>query len=498
MTLKQFSQLTKDQHSAISFIESHETGGLWADVGTGKTVSALTAVLRLLNRFDCKRVLVVGPRLVAERVWESEVAEWEHLKHLRVSKIVGTAAQRLAAMERDADVYTITRDNVCWLEDQFIRYEGLIKAQYRKWPWDTVILDESQSFKSQSSQRFKSIRRLRRLFPRCYLLSGSLMPNGYGDLWSQLYLIDGGERLGKTESAYHQRWFSKEVNDGVVRWTLKPHAAEEIDARISDVFYVMRDAQPPAPTNFIKVSLSKEERATYSKMVRTSVLQLGDQEVTAVNAGVLWGKLLQMANGAVYDEKHEWHEIHSRKLEALWELLESLPRPVIIGYGFVHDVERIFKYAPKSLGRMGILRTSKSLDEWRQGKIDIGIMHPASAGHGLNDLYLSGAENLVWYGFTSNREFYDQLNGRLTGGHRRTGRNVCIHHIVAEGTVDEDAQTLLNFKGDQQVTAQIRVAQKMKEQIGCLTTSRTGYSKEASKTPASPCPSANQLLSTES
>jgi hypothetical protein len=200
-------------------------------------------------------------------------------------------------------------------------------------------------------------------------------------------------------------------------------------------------------------------------MVRTSVLSFGDREISAVNAGVLWGKLLQMANGAVYDTDHKWHEIHSRKLDALWELLESLPKPVIIGYGFIHDVERIFASFPKSLGRCAVLRTGKSLDRWRRGEIDIGVMHPASAGHGLNDLYLSGAENLVWFGLTPNREFHDQLNGRLTGGHRRTGRKVCIHYIVSEGTVDDDAQDMLTFKGDQQTAAQIRVAQRMQKEL---------------------------------
>jgi hypothetical protein len=465
MTSKQFSQLTNDQHSAIGFLCPRDNAGLWADVGTGKTVAALTAAKRLIDEFAVRRVLVVGPRLVAERVWGAEVDEWSHLHGLRVSKIIGTAAQRLAAMAVDADIYTITRDNVVWLEGQFIRWEGLIKAQYRKWPWDLVILDESQSFKSQSSQRFKAMRRLRRLFPRCWLLTGSLMPNGYRDLWSQLFLLDGGERLGKSENHYLATFFTKEVNDGIPSFTLKEDSPAKIDALIADIFFVMRDAQPPAPSNFIKVTLSKAERANYSKMVRTSVLSFGDREISAVNAGVLWGKLLQMANGAVYDTDHKWHEIHSRKLDALWELLESLPKPVIIGYGFIHDVERIFASFPKSLGRCAVLRTGKSLDRWRRGEIDIGVMHPASAGHGLNDLYLSGAENLVWFGLTPNREFHDQLNGRLTGGHRRTGRKVCIHYIVSEGTVDDDAQDMLTFKGDQQTAAQIRVAQRMQKEL---------------------------------
>ena len=371
-------------------------------------------------------------------------------------------------MDVDADVYTITRDNVVWLEEQFIRD----KRQVRRWPWDLVIVDESQSFKHQRSQRFKSLRRLRRLFSRCWLLTGSLMPNGYEDLWAQMYLVDGGKRLGLTETAYHETYFKCEVRDGIPRRTILPGSDKKIDALVGEVFHVMRDAQPPAPNNFIRCQLSKPELANYRKMVRTSVLELGDATISAVNAGVLWGKLLQLANGAVYDEKRKWHELHRAKLEALGEILEALPRPVIVGYGFIHDVERILAYLNKDLGgrkfgRSAILRKGSSLDAWRRGEIDIGIMHPASAGHGLNDLYLSGAENLVWFGFTPNREFYDQLNGRIAGGHRRTGRNVCIHHIVAEGTIDEEAVALLDFKGEQQSAAQVRVANRLKGELAC-------------------------------
>ena len=489
MALKRFSQLTGDQHDAIRFLQDHPTGGLWADVGTGKTVSALTAVKHLLNRFDIRRVLVIGPRLVAERVWHTEAQEWEHLQGLRLSRIVGSREQRLRAMDVDADVYTITRDNVVWLGEQFIKD----KKQYRRWPWDLVIVDECQSFKHQSSKRFKSLRRLRRLFSRCWLLTGSLMPNGYTDLWAQLYLIDQGQRLGRTETAYHENFFKCEVRDGIPSREILPGSPVKIDALISDVFHVMRDAQPPAPTNFVKVQLTKSEMALYRKMVRTSVLEgVGDQPISAVNAGVLWGKLLQMANGAIYDSEHKWHKIHDQKLEALWELLESLPKPVIIGYGYVHDVERVFASFPRRLGKLAVLRSNASLDAWRKGEIDYGIMHPASAGHGLNDLYLSGAENLVWFGFTNNREFYDQLNGRIAGGHRRTGRTVCIHHIVSEGTIDEEAVALLDFKGEQQVAAQIRVAEKLKGELACASPTTTGI-----LTPGSPFPSEPKLTSIE-
>jgi hypothetical protein len=364
-------------------------------------------------------------------------------------------------MAVDADIYTISRDNICWLESLFIDLKA--KRQIRAFLWDAIIADESQSFKSASARRSKSLRRLRRLVSRCWLLTGSLMPNGYRDVWHQMYLIDGGARLGKTETAYLTTYFDKEMMDGIPSYRLKKDAAQAIDKLVGEVFFVVRDAQPPAPSNFIKVRLDRTERASYGRMVRTSVLELPAGAITAVNAGVLWGKLLQMANGAVYSADGTWHEIHRRKLDALWELLESLPRPVLIGYGFVHDVERIFSGAPRALGRFGVLRTSKSLDAWRRGEVDYGVIHPASAGHGLNDLYVSGAENLVWFGATPNREFHDQLNGRITGGHRRTGRKVCIHYLVTEGTVDEDAQDMLAFKGDSQVAAQIRVAQRLRE-----------------------------------
>lgn len=461
--LKPFSILTSDQHEAIHFLREHLNGGLWADVGTGKTVAALTAAKWYLDRFDMRRILVVGPRLVAERVWAAEVTEWAHLAGVRVSRVIGSPEERLAALAVDADIYTISRDNVVWLESLYIDVRA--KRQIKHWDFDHVILDESQSFKDQSSQRFKSMRRLRRLFSSIWLLTGSLMPNGYRDLWAQLFLLDGGQRLGTSEGTYLKKFFTKEVNDGIPTYTIKEGAAEQIDALIADAFFVLRDTQPPAPTNRVVVTLSKEERALYNRMLRQSVLEIGGQQVSAVNAGVLWGKLLQMANGALYDERHQWHPVHSRKLDGLFELLESLPKPVIIGYGFVHDVERIFASFPKRLGRLAVLRTGKSLDAWRRGEIDYGVMHPASAGHGLNDLYVSGAENLVWFGLTPNREFHDQLNGRLTGGHRRTGRKVCIHYLVAEGTVDEDAWTLLDFKGDQQTAAQIRVATRLKEAL---------------------------------
>ena len=421
--------LNDDQRRVIDWMQERTSGIVWADVGTGKTVCAITALLYHINQLSIGKILVVAPRLVAERVWLAETTEWVELRGLRVSRIIGSPRERIAALQRDADIYTISRDNIEWLHDEFIRVTGTdskgnpIRAQYRKFPFDALVLDESQSFKSQSAKRTKAVRRLRLLVKYLYLLSGSLMPNGYEDLWSQVYLIDSGKRLGTSENAFHARWFTKEVNDGLVTYGLRTGAKEEIDRAISDICIVMRDMQPAAPRNFIKVRLDTAEQKLYSKMVRESVIELGDAKINAVNAGVLWGKLLQMANGAVYDGERNVHVLHTKKLDALLETLESISGPVIVGYGFVHDVDRICAaLVAAGVRGVGILRTNRSLDDWRAGRIRIGIMHPASAGHGLNDLYVSGAENLIWFGLTPNREFYEQLNGRLAGGHRRTGK----------------------------------------------------------------------------
>lgn len=366
-------------------------------------------------------------------------------------------------MEKEADIYTISRDNVTWLEEQFIRITGVdskgtpLRAQYRKWIWDTVVLDESQSYMSQSSKRFKSMRRLRRLFDRLYLLTGSLMPNGYKCLWSQMYLVDGGKRLGNTERAFQQRWFQKDVNDGVITFDIKPGAAEEIDRLIADVCFVMRDKKQVKPINFIKVTLDKKEQQTYSRMAREKCIEFAGQPINAVNAGVLWGKLLQLANGAVYDAEKNWHVLHTKKIEALTELMESLPERVLIGYGFVHDLERI-QEALKDVSGVGVIRTNKSLEDWKAGRITKGIMHPASAGHGLNDL--KDAEAIVWFGSSPNFEYFQQLNGRVVGGHRLQGRDIGIHVIVAENTVDEDVIGMLNSKDGTQVSSQVRIAQR--------------------------------------
>jgi hypothetical protein len=274
-------------------------------------------------------------------------------------------------------------------------------------------------------------------------------------------ILDGGERLYAKEKQFHSRWYTTDIGGGVIAHEIRGEwAAQEIEKRISDVVHVMRDPNPPAPENWIRVTMTKAERAVYQKLLRTSVLELEGKTITAANAGVLWGKLLQLANGAIYYEEGKWVEAHRQKIDALWETLEGLPKPVLIGYGFKHDTARIFQHAPKDLGRFATLKSDASLDAWRRGEIDYGVIHPGSAGHGLNDLYVSGAENLVWFGLTTNREFYEQLNARIVGGHRRTGRSVVIHHIVCDDTIDEDARELLALRDKAQRTAKMRLAAK--------------------------------------
>lgn len=438
------------QNRAIDFIKTHPNCAIWKDPGLGKTVDTLTAFSDLINSFEASRMLVVAPKRVAQRVWDAEVAEWSHLQGLRVAKIIGTPRERRAAISARADIWTINRENVKWLEEEFVVNRRLVSS----WPWDTVVLDESQSFKAQSSQRFKSMRKLRPLFPRCVQLTGTPAPNGYSDLWSQLFLLDRGERLGHTETAYRQRWFTEDYSG--YGWTLREGAAKEIQAAIADITLVMRAEDyldlPPVTYNKVMVSLSPAVMDRYRKLAKYCIYEAKQKTITAVNAGVLRSKLLQLANGAIYVDEHRNYEtLHEEKIHALEEVLDGLPRPVLIGYSFVADRLRL----AESLNRLckGAHRTWRHLDgnndfdAFAAGSVDYGLAHPGSMGHGLNDIYKSGAENAVWFGLTDNLEFYQQFNARLTGGHRRVNRAVVIHHVLCDNTQDVETFGLITRKG---------------------------------------------------
>lgn len=448
----QRSDLYPYQRHAVEFIKARKNNALWVDMGLGKTVSTLTAFSDLQDSLVAHKMLVVAPKRVARKVWSDEAREWEHLKHLKVVRIVGDAKQCFAALKEPADVHTIGRDRVPWLHAQFIN-DG---KQIVEWPWDMVVADESQSFASQSSQRFNALGdlRIKCRFPRLTELSGTPMPNGYLKLWSQLWLLDRGKRLGATEMAMKQRWFTPPV--GIfTKWNIRPTAPREIHERLKDIVLALREEDfltlPPVVENFIRCELSAGAMATYKRFEREFIAEIAGKKLTAVNTGVLDGKLLQLANGACYHGTNkEWVPFHDAKLEALEETLESINGKALIAYSFNHDkarIESLLRKASVASDRSWrILDSDRDFQDWAEGKIDWGLLHPASAGHGLNDVYKSGAEDLIFFGLTNNLEFYEQIRARLTGGHRRTGRNIRIHHIVADGTRDDDYAALIKRK----------------------------------------------------
>lgn len=441
------TDLTATQQTARRHIVATPNCAVWMPMGNGKTGASLTAVKDLIDSFDIRRALVIAPLRVARRVWKQEVAEWAHLNGLTVATIVGTSAQRLAALRTPSDVHTINLENLKWLEAQFIQND----KQTVRWPWEIVFADESQGFRSQSSQRWKSLRKLRRLFPRMVQLTGTPAPNGYAGLWSQLYLLDQGKRLGRTEEAYKQRWFDPPMHE-FGKWTLKSGAKKEIHASISDIVLSFKSTDAPIDKNFIKVQLSAPAMATYKKMASTYIAEVKGKVLTAVNAGVLDGKLLQLANGIVYHGTGEAREsipFHDEKVTALEEMIDGLPKALVV-YAFSHDLERIKRVFKASGRTWAVLNSDASFDGWAKGEYDFGVLHPKSAGHGLNDLYKSGVTDMVHYGLGPDLELYDQVNARLAGGHRRAAGKVMIHHIVAEGTRDMDYVDILKGKSYEQ------------------------------------------------
>jgi hypothetical protein len=445
------SDLYAYQRHAIDFIKSNRNCALWVDMGLGKTVSTLTAFADRQKTFDARKLLVIAPKRVARKVWSDEIATWNHLNHLSVSRIVGDSESCFAALRAPADVYTIGRDRVPWLHAQFIAHG----KQVVEWPFDDVALDESQTFAHQSSQRTKCMYDLRRTirFPTMTQLSGTPMPNGYLGLWSQFMLLDNGKRLGNTEQAMKERWFTPPMGM-FTKWAIKPHAPREIQNRVKDIVLALREEDyldlPPVIDNFIRCELSAAALSIYKKFEREYIAEVAGKKLTAVNAGVLDGKLLQLANGACYHEAKNWVPFHDAKLEALEETLESIGGKALIAYSFNHDKARIVKLLDELSKREGktwrLLDSDKDFQEWADGKIDWGILHPASAGHGLNDVYKSGACDLIFFGLTNNLEFYQQVRARLTGGHRRVGKIIRVHHIVADGTRDDDYVRLIKRK----------------------------------------------------
>lgn len=447
------SDFYEHQGLVVEFEKSHPNCAIWVPMGGAKTVSTLTAVKDMMDSFEVSKALVIAPLRVARKVWSDEVGEWSHLTGFKVSKIIGDVKQRLKALNTPADIHTINRENTVWLTEQFIQE----KKQIRHWPWDLVILDEAQSFKSQSAKRWKALRRVRRLFLRMVQLTGTPIPNGYQDLWAQMYLLDGGKRLGASESAYLEKYFIEKRGDGYSTWYLKPGAKEQIQDAIKDIVLAIRLEDyfdlPDVPFNAVRVALSPAALATYRKFERTYIAEFEGTVVSAASAGVCAGKLLQLSNGSIYtgEGSGAFALFHDEKLNALIELLDGCDGPVLVAYGFRSDAQRIAGVLEKYCKEVGkVWRRADSdadLQEFADKKIDYLLLHPASCGHGLNDMYKSGCTNIVWVGLTNNLEHFQQLNARIAGGLRVLGRKVMIHAILADDTCDADTFAALTAKG---------------------------------------------------
>lgn len=423
------------QTFAIRQILKKPALALFLDMGMGKTAITLTAIDELVNEeFAVSRVLVIAPKRVAESTWTDEAVKWEHLQDLRVVSLLGSVNEREVALKERADIYVINRENIVWLVNRF----GV------RWPFDMVVIDESSSFKNHQSKRFKALRSVRPLVRRLVELTGTPSPNGLMDLWSQLYLLDRGERLGKTIGEYRRNYFTPGYGSGFVTyvWNPLPNAQQDIEEKISDICVSMKSADylelPPLIYNTVKVKLG-DAMETYKRLEKDFILQIGDADIVASSAAALSGKLLQLANGACYNEDGTVTEVHDAKLEALKEVSAlNEHKPLLVFYWFKHDLERLRKAFPKAR----TLDNKKSIEQWNAGKIPMLLVHPASAGHGLNLQY--GGNIVVWFGLSWSLELYQQANKRLhRNGQKHT---VVIHHLVAEGTIDEQVMEALSKK----------------------------------------------------
>lgn len=431
------------QRYCIDRIISDSSLGLFLDMGLGKTVITLTAVNELIyNRFEVGKVLVIAPKKVAETTWTNEARKWEHLHNLRVSRVIGTLTQRVRALNTPADIYVINRENVPWL----------VEYDRNSWRFDMVVIDELSSFKSSKAQRFKSLCYVRPHIKRIVGLTGTPASNGLIDLWAQIYLLDEGARLGKKITHFRTRYCDCNTHGGhFSTYAMKEGAEESIKAAISDICISMKAEDylqlPECTVVDVPVYMDKHTEKRYEEFERDMLLQIDEATLDAGTAAVLSGKLMQFANGAVYDENKNVVEIHSEKLETLTELIEGLNgQHALIFYNFRHDLERILKHFEKSPLVIRELKTSQDEADWNTGKIDLLLAHPASAGYGLN--LQQGGHHAIWFGLNWSLELYEQANKRL---HRQGQQEkVIIHRLITQGTRDEDVAAALEGKQDVQ------------------------------------------------
>lgn len=429
------------QAYAIDYIETHPVATVFLDMGLGKTSITLTAIRNLLfDSFEVYRVLVIAPLRVARDTWTAEVDKWDHLQDLICSVAVGTEAQRRAALMRPADVYIINRENVQWLIE-----ESGIDLNI-----DMVVIDELSSFKNHNTKRFRSLLKLRPKISRIVGLTGTPSPNGLMDLWAQFRIMDMGQRLGRFITKYRTDYFMPDKRNGQIIYSYKPlpYAEEAIYGKISDITISMKSTDhlqmPELVSNEYTVKLSDDELAHYEELKRDLVLTLGDGEITAANAASLSNKLSQMANGAVYDDTGSVVQIHDRKLDALEDLIEAANgKPVLVAYWFKHDLNRISERLRKLHIPFATLDDSVSIRKWNAGELPVALIHPASAGHGLN--LQSGGSTLVWFGITWSLELYQQTVARLWR-QGQTANTVVVQHIITKGTVDNRIMKALSQK----------------------------------------------------
>ena len=431
------------QERATQFIIDNRYCALFLDMGLGKTVATLTALQQLKeDYFEIDKTLVIAPKSVARNTWTGESHNWDHLRDLKISVIMGTPAQRRKAIEAEADIYVVNRDNVKWLVDY-------CDLELVRWPFDSVVIDESSSFKNPQSRRFKALRRMRWLIRRIVLLTGTPSPNGLMDLWSQIELLDYGKRLGRTLTMYRQEYFRPGRHNGhvVYEWIPRPGAREKITEAISDICLSMQASDYLEMPDLIQagttIALSDQEQKAYLEFEKEQLLQVDEAEIEAVTAAALTNKLLQFTGGAVYDSDHDWHPTGQSKMEALSDILEATEEPVLVFYAYQHEKERILanfgNYQPETFnGEPEILK------KWNNREIRLLLCHPASVAYGLN--MQEGGRTIIWYTPTWNLELYQQANARLY--RQGQDRPVLLYHIVATGTMDERVMEALSGKGD--------------------------------------------------
>ncbi|WFR64184.1 DEAD/DEAH box helicase [Paenibacillus amylolyticus] len=425
------------QRYCINRLLTDDALGLFLDLGLGKTVITLTAVNDLkYNRFAVSRTLVIAPKKVAEATWGNEAAKWQHLKHMRIITVLGTVQQRIKALNTPGDVWVINRENVAWLVEYY----------RNAWPFDMVVLDELSSFKNHKAQRFKVLTWVRPHIKRIVGLTGTPAPNGLLDLWAQVNLLDQGKRLEKNITGYRVKYFEKNYNGH--GYTAKPGADDVIQRQIADLCISMKAEDylelPDSIMNVIPVVLDAKAQKQYNQLEKQLLLEIEDgTEISVTSAAALSGKLLQLCNGALYDENRQVFEIHDNKVEAFMELVEQLNgKSALVFYSFQHDLTRIKMALEKTPLRIRELKTPQDQLDWNAGKVDILLAHPASAAYGLN--LQDGGNHVVWFGLNWSLELYQQANGRL---HRQGQKQkVILHHLVVQGGADEDVMKALEGK----------------------------------------------------